>query len=372
MSIVELKNLSKRYGNTSILSGVNLTVTLGEFTVIYGANASGKSVLVRLITGLEKADGGQIMLRGRDVTAFSPGERNIGYVPQSFALYPHLSVRKNISYPLDLAHVPKAEIDSTVEQMAGLLGIADLLNRKPDQLSGGQKQRVAIARGLVKKTDIYILDDPLVGLDFKLRERLIDDLRRTQAAIDATFIYTTSDAIETMLLAQHIAVLDNGKIIETGPPECLYTNPKYMQTMKHIGFPHANFLPGRLAQLGRQWQVKTELFETNAALNRNGTGPAHLTGSEEITVGIRPEHIMIGANQVPAGALKYTAQVFLREDLGGEEIVYLDVEGLQLVTVLRASGEVDIDLDLDEQIQIWINPSDLIIFADGKQVGRGC
>lgn len=377
MSIIQLQNLSKSYNHTPILSEVNLDINPGEFTVVYGATSSGKSVLVRLITGLETADKGQIILRGRDVTALSPGERNIGYVPQSFALYPHLDVRKNISYPLDLVRAPKSEIDESVQQMAELLGIEDLLDRKPDQLSGGQKQRVAIARGLVKKTDIYILDDPLIGLDFKLRERLIDDLRRTQAAIDATFIYTTSDAIETMLLAQYVAVLDGGKIIETGPPESLYRNPQNVQTMKHIGFPHANFLPGSLTQINSHWQVKTELFETNVAVNSNGTSKDNgislqLADGQETTVGIRPEHIIIGAHDAPAGALQYTAQVFLREDLGGEEIIYLDVAGRQLTTVLRASGDVDIDIDIDEQVQIWINPADLIIYGDGKQVARGC
>ncbi len=371
MSIVELKNLSKQYGTSSVLSQVDLAITPGEFTVIYGANASGKSVLMRLITGLEKVGSGQILLRGHNVTHLSPGERNIGYVPQSFALYPQLTVRKNISYPLDLARVPQAEITASVEQMAELLGIAELLDRKPNQLSGGQKQRVAIARGLVKKTDIYILDDPLVGLDFKLRERLIDDLRRTQATIDATFIYTTSDAIETMLLAQTIAVLDEGRIIETGSPECLYTNPAQMLTMRHIGFPHANFLSGTLTQINQHWQVQTKLFETNVNLNGNGATTPTLASGQTATIGLRPEHIVIGTDQMPTGALQYSAQVFLREDLGGEEIVYLNVNDQQLTTVLRGS-EADMDLEIDEHVQIWINPTDLIIYTDGQQVGRGC
>jgi ABC-type sugar transport system ATPase subunit len=210
MAILELKQLAKRYGQTTILNDVTLTVEPSDFAVIYGTPSSGKSVLVRLLTGLERPDGGQILLRGQDVTNASAGARNIGYVPQSFALYPHLSVYKNIAYPLTLSRTPKAQVEPAVQRVATLLGIAELLQRKPDQLSGGQKQRVAIARGLVKNTEVFILDDPLVGLDFKLRERLIDDLKQTQQTLGVTFIYTTSDAVETLMLARSIAVLHGG------------------------------------------------------------------------------------------------------------------------------------------------------------------
>jgi ABC-type sugar transport system ATPase subunit len=362
MIAVELYNLAKSYGRKQILRDVNLSVESGEFTVVFGLPASGKSVLVRLLTGLETPDQGSVVLRGVDVTRLSAGERNIGYVPQSFALYPHFTVRQNISYPLDLARVPKAEIEPEVQRVAGLLGIQDLLERKPDQLSGGQKQRVAIARGLIKRTDIYVLDDPLVGLDFKLRERLIDDLKRTQEMLKVTFVYTTSDAVESLMLASKIAVLDAGEIIESGAPEALYTAPQHTQTMHHVSFPQANLVSGVLRQQSGVQIVETPAFRTGFVSERPGQ-----PGSD-IQIGIRPEHIRIG--QPPgAGWLTHTAKVLLREDLGGEEIVYLDVEGLVLTTVVRSDDQTQQHVDIDQSVVISVQPHHMIVFQDGRRIG---
>ncbi len=267
MTAVELRNVAKSYGRNHVLRDVNLAVEPGQFMVVFGLPISGKSVLVRLLTGLEAPDAGQIMLRGVDVTRVAPGARNIGYVPQSFALYPHFTVRDNIAYPLNLANVPKAEIEPEVQRVVGLLGIGDLLDRKPDQLSGGQKQRVAIARGLIKRSDIYILDDPLVGLDFKLRERLIDDLKQTQALLNVTFVYTTSDAVEAMMLGTEIGVLADGVIVETGPPEQLYVRPTRAETMRYVTFPQANIFDGTLTHEAAGPVVRTRLFTVPVELD---------------------------------------------------------------------------------------------------------
>src|SRR3712207_864786 len=213
-AILQMESISKAYGGTSVLSDLTLTARSGNLTVVYGPPAAGKSVLVRVLTGLEQPDSGRIILRGQDVTHEAPAERNIGYVPQSFALYPHLSVRANISYPLDLAHVPASESREVVATAAAMLRIEEHLDKKPDQLSGGQKQRVAIARGIAKRTDFFILDDPLAGLDFKLREQLVDDLRTLKSATGASILYVTSDVIEAMTLADRMAVLSDGQIIE--------------------------------------------------------------------------------------------------------------------------------------------------------------
>ncbi|MEM7126377.1 MAG: ABC transporter ATP-binding protein [Chloroflexota bacterium] len=362
MSIIELKNLAKSYGKTPVLKDVTLEVEPGDFMVVYGLPTSGKSVLVRVLTGLEKPSSGQIILRGQDVTTASAGERNIGYVPQSFALYPHMSVFKNIAYPLTLTRTPKAEIQPAVEQISELLGIRELLDRKPDQLSGGQKQRVAIARGLVKQTEFYILDDPLVGLDFKLRERLIDDLKETQQTLGVTFLYTTSDAVETMMLAQNIAVLDDGVIVESGPPDKLYELPERASTMKYVGFPQANFLSGTLSENGSA--VETAIFNTNVPASSNGA----IDG--EISIGIRPEHINL-TTSIPDNVLTSQAKVLLREDLGGEEIVYLDVDGTQLTTVLRSDDQSQEHVEIDQDVTFWVRPDELVIFAGGERVGVG-
>lgn len=362
MIAVELHNLAKSYGRKEVLRNVTLSVESGEFAVVFGLPASGKSVLVRLLTGLETPDQGSVVLRGADVTRLSAGERNIGYVPQSFALYPHFTVRQNIAYPLDLARVPKAEIEPEVQRVAGLLGIQELLDRKPDQLSGGQKQRVAIARGLIKRTDIYVLDDPLVGLDFKLRERLIDDLKRTQEMLKVTFIYTTSDAVESLMLASQIAVLDGGEIIESGAPAALYAHPQRTQTMHHVAFPQANLINGILRQQSGVQVVETPAFRAGFVAERPGQPGG------EIQIGIRPEHIRIG--QPPgAGWLTHQAQVLLREDLGGEEIVYLNASGLVLTTVVRSDDQTQQHVDIDQSVVIGVEPHHLVVFQDGRRIG---
>ena len=361
MSIVELKNLAKAYGNKAVLRDINLTVEPGDFVVVFGLPVSGKSVLMRLLAGLEKPDGGRVFIRGKDMTNAAPGDRNLGYVPQSFALYPHFSVYDNIAYPLSLAKAPKSEIKAAVDRAATLLKIEQFLNRKPDQLSGGQKQRVAIARGLVKQTDLFLLDDPLVGLDFKLRERLIDDLKQTQDQLKVTFVYTTSEAIEATQLAKNIAVMDAGEIVEVGPPETLYDKPIRAQTMRYVGFPQANFVKGSLAQKDGHMRLVTPLFES--AINQS----TQVTSSADVSVGIRPEHIVIG--EPPTGALAFQAKVLLREDLGGEEIIYLDANGLQLTTMLRNDDSTQ-HINLDQIVTAYLHPQDAVIFVDGKYVGR--
>lgn len=364
MPILELQNLAKSYGNTPVLNDVNLSVEAGDFAVIYGTPSSGKSVLVRLLTGLEQADAGSIHLRGQDITMLSPGERNIGYVPQSFALYPHMNVYKNIAYPLTLAGAKRTEIQPAVERTAELLGIAELLDRKPDQLSGGQKQRVAIARGLVKQTEVFVLDDPLVGLDFKLRERLIDDLRETQETLGVTFIYTTSDAVETMMLANYIAVLHEGEIVETGEPFDLYDEPAHPATMEYIGFPQANMLYGSLHidDLG-QMMAAIDLLGTNVDIGTITEMDAHQY--PHVKVGIRPEHIYLIA-EPPTDIddiITGQAKVLLREDLGGEEIVYLALsdspDDETLTSVVRSDDISLTDIELGRTVDFWIQTSDM-------------
>ena len=186
------------------------------------------------------------MLRGQDVTHVPAADRNIGYVPQSFALYPHFSVRSNIAYPLDLAGVSAAEARDVVANAAAMLGISEHLDKSPDQLSGGQKQRVAIARGIAKRTDFFVLDDPLAGLDFKLREQLVDDLRELKNATGASILYVTSDVIEALTLGRHDGRPLGRYDYRSRTPERLYREPQNVRTMGLVGFPGANFLLGTM------------------------------------------------------------------------------------------------------------------------------
>jgi ABC-type sugar transport system ATPase subunit len=367
--IVQLEHVSKAYKGIPVLADLSMSALEAQLTVIYGPPASGKSVLVRLLTGLEAPDSGRIMLRGHDVTDEPAAERNIGYVPQSFALYPHLSVRSNIAYPLDLAGVPAAEAREVVDNAASMLGITEHLDKSPDQLSGGQKQRVAIARGIAKRTDFFILDDPLAGLDFKLREQLVDDLRELKTATGASILYVTSDVIEALTLADTMAVLSAGTIIEAGSPQQLYREPRNVRTMRLVGFPAANFIRGTLQhQDGRVW-CATPLFTFRVEF---------LPGTEivpEVLVGLRPEHVHLShriakTDDTQRQSVEFPAAVLLREDLGGEDIVYLEADGITLTMVDRDHYRGD---DLDANVTLSISPHHLALFsvATGELVGRG-
>jgi ABC-type sugar transport system ATPase subunit len=372
---IDFRGVGKRYGTTAVLDGLDLPVAEGDFVVVYGPPASGKSVLMRLLMGLEHPTNGRVWLRGEDVTTVPAADRNIGYVPQSFALYPHLSVAENIAYPLKLAKEPRGSIGPVVRHAAEMLAITPLLGKRPEQLSGGQKQRVAIARGIAKRTGIYVFDDPLAGLDFKLREQLVDDLRALQRETGATFVYTTSDPLEALTLADTVAVLDGGRVVEHGDPEALYREPAHARTMTLLGFPRANLLGGALSRRGEAMTCEVGPFAFPVEPARDGVEPG------PVLVGIRPEDVTLGRPGAPvdgpAGTLRADARVLLREDLGGEEIVYLDCGGTALTTVVRHAGTEPADArvapDIDAPATVAIRPADLLLFApgDGRRLGRG-
>jgi ABC-type sugar transport system ATPase subunit len=365
MTAIELRAIAKKYGRAQVLKDLDLKVEAGAFTVVFGLPACGKSVLVRLLTGLEKPSSGQILLRGTEASRLDSGGRNIGYVPQSFALYPHFNVYDNISYPLDLIKFPKPQIEHAVRHIAEQLKIDHLLAKNPDQLSGGEKQRVALARGVVKHTDIYILDDPLVGLDFKLREQMFDDLKQMQRSLAATFLYTTSDPLEALALADKVAVLDGGRIVEAGDLEALYEQPTHITTMALLGFPASNQISGELFSRANQVHCRTGLFEVPVSV----TSPADLpAATSEVRVVIRPEDIHLNPDE--DGMLKCQAQIVLLEDLGSEVIVYLEVSQISLVTVI---SHLEDHLVGDDKVTIGVRPSGAVLFRPdtGQRIGQG-
>ena len=365
MNAIELDAIAKKYGRTQVLNDINLSVESGSFTVVFGLPACGKSVLVRLLTGLEKPTKGRIWLRGAEVTKLDSGGRNIGYVPQSFALYPHYSVYNNISYPLDLIKAPKPEVEQAVQKIAAQLKIDHLLGKNPDQLSGGEKQRVALARGVVKNTDIYILDDPLVGLDFKLREQMFDDLKQMQQSLAATFLYTTSDPLEALALADRVAILDQGRIVEADDLEVLYRRPGHITTMTLLGYPPSNRFGGELFTRSGQVWCRTGLFD----LPVNMTSEASkLDAKQDVQVVIRPEDIVLDPDR--DDLLQCRADVVLLEDLGGEVIAYLEANEVQLVTVV---SHADDQLVSNDKVTVGIWPSSAVIFQPetGQRIGQG-
>jgi len=364
-TVVELQGISKNYKGLNVLENINLSVGRNDFMVICGRPSSGKSVLLRLLTGLEKQTGGKIMLRGRDMSAMTATERNLGYVPQDFALYPHKNVYENIAYPLQLLKKRSAAIKPLVHRAAEMVHIEELLKKIPTQLSGGQKQRVAVARGIVKQTDIYVLDDPLAGLDFKLREKLVDDLKALQKELNACFIYTTSDPIEALSLASRVAILHDGHIRETGRPETVYANPGHLSAMTVLGFPGANTLDGTLVYEASELWCRTTLFKFPISQNStHDTAKKHT----EVTVGFRPETVReTSAKNVNS----LSGNIFLREDLGAEEIIYINIRGVSLTMIKPSAGTAH--YDVDDMINIRINAASFFVFDQktGSQIARG-
>lgn len=358
---IEFDNIIKSYHRKEVLSGLDLKIENGSFAVILGAPGSGKSVVVRLLTGLEKPNSGKIFLREVDAAKMSPGERNIGYIPQSFALYPNYKVYDNIAYPLTLAGAPKKEIEKMVHQTAEMMHITQLLGKTPDQLSGGEKQRVAIARGIAKKTDLFVFDDPLTGLDFKLREQLFDDLKNMQDALKATFLYTTSDSLEALILAQKINVLYKGRCVEAGSLEAVFTTPANAYTMEVLGFPKTNMMQGTMIKKDGQDYCQIDI----------GTFPVRLDepSGDTVIVGIRPQHVILEAT-VESGLVVSPAQIVLREDQGGELVIHLKVNNHPVMSVVRYDEIHGLNEDF---ITIGIRPTDILIFelTTGRRIGQG-
>ncbi|TLN27505.1 ABC transporter ATP-binding protein [bacterium] len=358
---IEFRNVCQSYRRKEVLNGLDLKIEAGSFSVILGAPGCGKSVVLRLLAGLEKPKSGEVYLRGVDAAKLSPGERNIGYTPQSFALYPNYKVYDNIAYPLTLAGETKAEIDRVVRQTADMLHITKLLNKLPNQLSGGEKQRVAIARGIAKKTDIFVFDDPLTGLDFKLREQLFDDLKNMQDTLKATFIYTTSDSLEALMLAKDINILDGCRCVEAGPLETVYAHPANAHSMELLGFPKANMLPGSMIKVDGQDVCETLI----------GAFPVRLEEApcKEVLVGIRPQHLQLEAKAAP-GWITSPARIVLKEDLGGELVVHLQVGEQMLLSVIRQDEVRGLS---EESTTIGIQPADVLVFepGSGRRMGQG-
>lgn len=346
---ISVTGLRKSYGTNEVLNDLDLTVEEGSFTVMCGPTGCGKSVLLRLLVGLEAVDAGTMTLNGIDITSTRAAERAVGYVPQSFALYPHLTVRANIGYPLQLAKRPSSEIAKRVDWAAGVLAITHLLDKTPDQLSGGEKQRTAVARGLLKETDIFLLDDPLVGLDYKLRERLMDELKAIQQDLKATFLYTTSDSLEALTMAEKLVVLDQGAVVQQGDVFDVYNVPIHRRSMELVGFPKANMLP---------------VSQENGKVH---VGPFELDGAPEAAsfVGLRPEALSFGEQ---AGFLNATATVQLIEELGGEEVIYLQADGHELTMAIATDGSRA--AKEGDHVTVSVDPHAFVFFdsANGKRL----
>ena len=310
MAEVILDNLSKSFGDTIGVENVTMTIPDGAFVVLLGPTGAGKTTTLRLIAGLEKPDQGDIRVNGQSVLALNPAQRDVTMVFQQYSLYPHLSVRENLAFPLrsPLLKTPQEEIDRKIKDVAEVLHIENKLDNKATELSGGEMQRVAIGRALVRAPNIYLMDEPLSSLDAKLRSELRVELKRIHKSLGATLLYVTHDQIEAMSMATHIGVLQNGKLVQVGSPREIYENPVSQYVAERLGSPRINILPA-------------DLF---------GSAPK---GAK--TIGLRPEHIMQGSG--------IEGRVNRVEHLGDHTRLQISLAGYDLVAVMDPQNPVNQD-----------------------------
>ncbi|KAB7762875.1 ABC transporter ATP-binding protein [Xanthomonas maliensis] len=340
MGRITLQAVNKSFGDTQVIHGADLEIDDGKFVVFVGPSGCGKTTLLRLIAGLEDVSGGRILIDGEDVTRLPPARRGLSMVFQSYALYPHMSVRKNIAFGLKMARVPKAEIERRVAQAATVLNLTDYLDRRPGQLSGGQRQRVAIGRAIVREPKGFLFDEPLSNLDAALRVQMRLEVTRLQKQLRTTAVYVTHDQVEAMTMADEIVVLQAGRIEQVGTPLELYERPANVFVAGFIGSPRMNLLQGEVAA-------------------RHGA----------VTLGVRPEHIAVhrGSATATAGGEAWPGTVVQAEHLGSDTFVYVQIPGVGTVDA-RCTG--DLRVAVGDSVTLIPDPQHLHRFDAGQQAMR--
>ena len=335
---MEIEDLTVEYGQMAAVRGLNLTVGDGELVALVGPSGCGKTTTLGFVTGFIKAREGRVLFDGRDVTGLAPQRRGIGYVFQDYAIYPHMTVRENIRFPLDAARVERSKAHREVEEVAGLMGIGNLLDRRPHQLSGGQRQRVALARALVKKPVILLLDEPLSNLDAHLRVEVRAEIRRLQLDLKMTTLFVTHDQSEAMAMADRVAVMSNGNIVALTQPSTLYARPPSLFAAQFIGSPQINV-----------WAIDGP----DGALAQQIAAPIVGDRGKGLLVGVRPEHIEVGRGDL-------RAKVTLSEPLGRDFLVHL-AAGPSAIRALVPAAEAE-GLAADEEVAMHVEPRDVHLF----------
>src|SRR5210317_947582 len=298
MADVSLKQVYKSFGKTEVIHGISCDIKEGEFIVILGPSGCGKSTLLRMIAGLEVITAGEIEINGKVVNQLEPADRDIAMVFQNYALYPHMTVFKNMAYGLKIRRMPKEEIEKRVQKAADILELTEFLDRKPRQLSGGQRQRVAMGRCIVREPKVFLFDEPLSNLDAKLRVQMRLEIRKLHEDLRITSIYVTHDQVEAMTLGDRLIVMDNGYSAQVGSPLEVYERPATIFVAGFIGSPSMNFMDVRMATDGKSVQIAGDV---KLPLTNEGV-PAH--GGKEAILGIRPEHFELADKEAATLHLK--------------------------------------------------------------------
>ncbi|WP_027165077.1 sn-glycerol-3-phosphate ABC transporter ATP-binding protein UgpC [Mesorhizobium sp. WSM3224] len=331
MSALEIRDVRKNYGSVETLKGIDIALENGEFLVLLGSSGCGKSTLLNIIAGLAEATSGDVLIGGRSVLGVHPKNRDIAMVFQSYALYPNLTVHRNIGFGLEMRKVPGVERDKAVREAARLLQIENLLDRKPGQLSGGQRQRVAIGRALVRKPQVFLFDEPLSNLDAKLRLEMRTELKRLHEMLRTTVVYVTHDQIEAMTLATRIAVMRDGRIEQLGTPQEIYNHPATLYVAGFVGAPAMNMLEavvedGTLAIAGTDARLALPARYANAA-----------RGGARVIVGVRPEALRLDPD---GGDLSLPVEIDVVELTGPEQVTTARIGTQRLTATLPPQARV--------------------------------
>jgi multiple sugar transport system ATP-binding protein len=324
---LELISVTKRYGHVVAVEDVDLTVEDNELFCLFGPPGCGKTTILRLLLGLAAPDRGEIRIGGRDVTRLPPADRDLAMVFQNLALFPHMSVRDNLAFPLVERRAEPRRIEAKVAEVAETLHITHLLHKPPAQLSGGERQRIAIGRALVREPNAYLMDEPISALDARLREEMRVELNRLQRQLKHTFVHVTHDQEEAMAVADRLSIMKQGRIVQVGTPLEVYNSPNDRYVARQLGSPPMNFLEGRIVRAGGGFVAKDIAFSAQLSTGPVGDGAAWL--------GLRPEDIAISA--APKGAASIPASIYEIEPLGAVTIV--DVKIGDRILKAQASGQ---------------------------------
>ena len=380
MSSVELKHICKIYPNNDkkkkhnlkvtdegvlAVDDFNLEIKDKEFIVLVGPSGCGKSTTLRKVAGLEEISKGELYIDNRLVNDVEPKDRDIAMVFQSYALYPHMTVRQNMEFPLKLRKMPKDEIDRKVNEAAEILDITQYLDRKPKALSGGQRQRVAIGRAIVREPKVLLMDEPLSNLDAKLRNQMRAEIIKLRQRIDTTFIYVTHDQTEAMTLGDRIVIMKDGVVQQIGTPQEVYEHPINIFVAGFIGVPIMNFFDGELIKDGVRYYVEVEGARIELSPEKEAKMAARGVQAQKVTVGVRPEHIELA--EVPGKMI--SAKIDVSEMMGSQINLHINVNGKEGIIIVDTMSNAGRIFQMGEEINFTFAPEVIHVFdADGRNL----
>jgi multiple sugar transport system ATP-binding protein len=363
MHTLTIDNIKKSYGTVEVLKGINIEIEAGQFLILVGPSGCGKSTLLNMIAGLETVTSGSLHIGDRDVTHLAPKDRDIAMVFQSYALYPNMTVAKNISFGMEIRKVDKAEQKSTVDRVANMLQIVPLLDRKPSQLSGGQRQRVAMGRALARDPSLFLFDEPLSNLDAKLRVEMRTEIKQLHQRMGTTIVYVTHDQIEAMTLGDRIAVMKDGEVQQFGAPREIYDNPTNMFVAGFMGSPSMNFIPSKVVSENGSIGVRVEAGAGDFVLPVNGAGERLQSWVDsEIVLGLRPEMITQRVEEKVNSDTTRVAScaVNVVEPTGPDTLVFVQMNDNKVVCRVEPESAVDagnnMELMFDVSKAVFFDP----------------